>query len=100
MGWLFLIIVGGFEITGVTGMQMVTLKGLILLFISFIFSFTFLSFAMQTISLGISYAVWAGVGTVGSTLVGMMYYGESKDKLRMFFIALVVVAVAGLRLSS
>ncbi|MEH7384569.1 multidrug efflux SMR transporter [Bacillus sp. JJ1521] len=104
MSWIFLIIAGILEIVGVTGMQIMTkgqkLKGFLIILIGFIFSFSFLSLAMLTIPLGVAYAVWTGIGTVGSAIVGMMYYGESKDKLRIFFIALVVVAVIGLRLVS
>ncbi|GAF21555.1 quaternary ammonium compound-resistance protein SugE [Bacillus sp. JCM 19047] len=44
--------------------------------------------------------MWTGIGTVGSALVGMFFYNESKDRLRLFFIGLVVVAVIGLRLVS
>ena len=76
------------------------LKGFFIILIGFILSFTLLSFAMKTIPLGVAYAVWTGIGTVGSAIIGMLFYGESKDKLRIFFIALVVVAVIGLRLAS
>ncbi|MFJ7978670.1 DMT family transporter [Peribacillus sp. NPDC096379] len=104
MSWVFLIIAGIFEIVGVTGMQIMVkgqkLKGFLIILIGFIISFTLLSLAMKTIPLGVAYAVWTGIGTVGSAIIGMLYYGESKDKLRIFFIALVVVAVIGLRLAS
>lgn len=104
MSWVFLIIAGICEIVGVTGMQIMAkgqkLKGFFIILIGFILSFTLLSFAMKTIPLGVAYAVWTGIGTVGSAIIGMLFYGESKDKLRIFFIALVVVAVIGLRLAS
>ncbi|MGY3716857.1 DMT family transporter [Sutcliffiella cohnii] len=104
MSWFFLIIAGVFEIVGVTGMQVMVkgqkLKGFLIILIGFIISFTFLSLAMETVPLGVAYAVWTGIGTVGSAIIGMLYYGESKDKLRIFFIILVVVAVIGLRLVS
>lgn len=104
MSWVFLIFAGIFEIVGVTGMQIMVkgqkLKGFLIILIGFIISFTLLSLAMKTVPLGVAYAVWTGIGTVGSATIGMLYYGESKDKLRIFFIALVVVAVIGLRLSS
>ena len=104
MSWLFLIIAGILEIIGVTGMQIMAkgqkLKGFLIILIGFIFSFSLLSLAMKTIPLGVAYAVWTGIGTVGSAIIGMLYYGESKDKLRIFFIALVVVAVIGLRLAA
>ncbi len=55
---------------------------------------------MEAIPLGVAYAVWTGIGTVGSAVVGMVYYNESKDLMRIFFIGLVVVAVIGLRIVS
>lgn len=104
MSWLFLIIAGTFEVVGVTGMQILVkgqkLKGFLILLIGMSISFSFLSLGMQNISLGVAYAIWTGIGTVGSALVGMLIYGESKDKIRVFFIALVVVAVVGIRISS
>ncbi|MFS0788394.1 multidrug efflux SMR transporter [Shouchella sp. 1P09AA] len=104
MSWVMLIIAGIFEVVGVSGIQMITKgqkrKGFAVLIIGFIISFTLLGLAMETIPLGVAYAVWTGIGTVGSALVGMVYYNESKDRLRIFFIGLVVVAVIGLRLVS
>lgn len=104
MSWVMLIIAGIFEVVGVSGIQMISKgqkkKGFAILIIGFIISFTLLGLAMETIPLGVAYAVWTGIGTVGSALVGMVYYNESKDRLRIFFIGLVVVAVIGLRLVS
>ncbi|MFB4213516.1 multidrug efflux SMR transporter [Shouchella sp. JSM 1781072] len=104
MSWVMLIIAGIFEVVGVSGIQMISKgqkkKGFAVLIIGFIISFTLLGLAMETIPLGVAYAVWTGIGTVGSALVGMVYYNESKDRLRIFFIGLVVVAVIGLRLVS
>lgn len=104
MSWLFLIIAGICEVVGVTGMQIMVkgqkIKGFLIILIGFIISFTFLNLGMRTVPLGVAYAVWTGIGTVGSAIIGMLYYGESRDKLRIFFIALVVLAVIGLRLVS
>jgi len=104
MNWIALIIGGLFEVAGVTGIQMITkgnkLKGYIVLIIGFAISFNLLAVAMQTIPLGVSYAVWTGIGTVGSALVGMIFYGESKSPLRLLFMAMIIAAVVGLRLVS
>ncbi|WP_338473386.1 multidrug efflux SMR transporter (plasmid) [Niallia sp. XMNu-256] len=82
MSWVFLIIAGICEIVGVNGMQIMAkgqkLKGFFIILIGFILSFTLLSLAMKTIPLGVAYAVWTGIGTVGSAIVGMLFYGESK----------------------
>ncbi|SDJ04057.1 DMT family transporter [Natribacillus halophilus] len=104
MSWLILIIAGLFEVVGVTGIQMITKgkkgSGFAVLGGGFIISFILLSMAMDVLPLGVAYAVWTGIGTVGSALVGMIFYNESTDRWRLLFIALVVVAVVGLRLVS
>lgn len=104
MSWFLLIIAGIFEVVGVTGIQIIAQgqkkKGFAILMIGFIISFGLLGIAMETIPLGVAYAVWTGIGTVGSALVGMLYYNESKDRLRIIFIGLVVIAVIGLRIVS
>ncbi|MBM7635053.1 DMT family transporter [Geomicrobium sediminis] len=104
MSWTFLIVAGLFEVVGVTGIQMITKgerkKGFLVLILGFAISFSLLGMAMEEIPLGVAYAVWTGIGTVGSALVGMMFYNESKDRLRIVFIGIVVVAVIGLRIVS
>ncbi|MEH7086408.1 multidrug efflux SMR transporter [Neobacillus drentensis] len=104
MAWMYLILAGAFEVVGVTGMNKVVkdknLQSYMILFIGFIFSFSFLGLAMKTLPAGISYAVWTGIGTVGGTIIGMLFYGEAKDWRRILFIALILVAVIGLKMTS
>ena len=104
MAWMYLILAGAFEVVGVTGMNKVVkdknLQSYIVLFLGFIFSFSFLSLAMKTLPAGTSYAVWTGIGTVGGTIIGMLFYGEAKDWRRILFIALILVAVIGLKTTS
>ncbi|MEC0301198.1 DMT family transporter [Peribacillus frigoritolerans] len=104
MAWLYLVLAGAFEVVGVTGMNKVikvkNLQSYIVLFMGFIISFGFLSLAMKTLPMGISYAVWTGIGTVGGVIIGMLFYGESKDWKRILFIGAILVAVVGLKLTS
>lgn len=104
MNWFVLIIAGLFEVVGVTGMQRIAKgekkSGFPILIVGFLISFTLLSIAMETIPLGVAYAVWTGMGTVGSAIVGMIFYNESTDRLRLMFMGMVIVAVVGLRLVS
>ncbi|KOR80511.1 hypothetical protein AM232_20170 [Bacillus sp. FJAT-21352] len=104
MAWLYLVLAGAFEVVGVTGMNKVVkdknLQSYIVLFMGFIISFGFLSLAMKTLPMGISYAVWTGIGTVGGVIIGMLFYGESKDWKRILFIWAILVAVVGLKLTS
>lgn len=104
MGWIFLVCAGLFEVVGVTGLNLILRKKSIISFAVFIFgmvsSFTFLSLAMQSLPMGTAYAVWTGIGTVGSGLVGILFYGESKSVARIVFMAMVLSAAIGLKLIS
>ncbi|GIO88741.1 QacE family quaternary ammonium compound efflux SMR transporter [Paenibacillus faecis] len=102
MAWLLLVLAGMGEVIGVAGISRLNRSrdplSFVLLIGGFVLSITFLSIAMQSISMGTAYAVWTGMGTVGSTLVGMFLYGESKDAKRLLFIAMVLSAAVGLKL--
>ncbi|MDO7906488.1 multidrug efflux SMR transporter [Paenibacillus sp. JX-17] len=104
MAWLALVIAGSSEIFGVIGIKGLTMgkgwKALLLCAVSFGFSFTLLSYAMQTLPIGTAYAVWTGIGTVGSTLTGMFLYGEPREWKRLLFIAMILGAAVGLKLVS
>lgn len=104
MEWLYLLAAGLFEVIGVIGINQVVKKKSIqsfgILFGGFAASFTLLGIAMNTLPMGLSYAVWTGIGTAGGTLVGMIFYGEPRDWKRIFFICIIITAVIGLRLSS
>ncbi|MER2038698.1 MAG: multidrug efflux SMR transporter [Solibacillus sp.] len=103
MAWVYLLLAGAFEVGGVIGMNKVAQKRNItnfaILFGSFACSFTLLALAMKTLPMGISYAVWTGIGTVGGTLVGMFLYNESKSWKRILFISFILIAVVGLKLT-
>jgi paired small multidrug resistance pump len=104
MAWVFLIIAGVGEVLGVTGINQVNRKknlwSLTLLIGGFTMSFLFLALAMQTLSMGTAYAVWTGIGTVGSVLIGMIFYNEPKNFLRILFMSMVLTAAVGLKLIS
>lgn len=104
MAWVYLMLAGALEVVGVTGMNKVAknnnLQAYMVLIIGFIFSFSFLGLAMKTLPADTAYAVWTGIGTVGGTLVGMLFYGEAKDWRRILFIGLIIVAVIGLKMTT
>ncbi|TFE01534.1 DMT family transporter [Jeotgalibacillus salarius] len=101
MSWIALIVAGFCEVLGVNGMQRIAtgkkLSGFTFLIGGFLASLTLLSIAMTTIPLGVAYAVWTGMGTIGGVVVGMVFYGDPADRKRIFFLTLIVVAVVGLR---
>lgn len=104
MAWLALAMAGCSEVFGVIGMKGITVgkgwKALMLMVLSFVLSFSLLSYAMKSLPMGTSYAVWTGIGTVGSTITGMLLYGEQKSVLRVLFIAMILAAALGLKLLS
>jgi quaternary ammonium compound-resistance protein SugE len=62
-------------------------------------SFYLLARAVRTLPIGTAYAVWVGIGAVGTALVGLLFLGEPRTLLRMGSIALIVAGVIGLRLA-
>lgn len=74
-------------------------KWTILCIASTICSIGMLSIATTELPLSIAYAVWTGVGTILITLFGIAVFKESEDPLKLFFLALVLLGVIGLRLS-
>ncbi len=104
MAWICLIVAGLFEMIGVAMINLWhrqrNIKSLLLLMGGFGGSFLFLTIAMQSLSMSTAYAVWTGIGAAGGALLGMIFYGEPKDRLRIFFISVVLSATVGLKLIS
>ncbi len=61
-------------------------------------SLLLLGLAVRTLPVGTAYAIWTGIGTVGTVLLGILLLGESAEPLRLLFIALIVAGVVGLKL--
>ena len=65
-----------------------------------ILSVLFLERAVRGLPIGTAYAVWTGLGAVGTALFGMLLFGESRSLLRLFSLALVVLGILGLKWTS
>ena len=65
-----------------------------------IVSLALLGLALRTLPLGTAYAVWTGIGTIGTALLGIMLFDESAEVLRLVCIGLIVVGIVGLKLVS
>jgi quaternary ammonium compound-resistance protein SugE len=63
-------------------------------------SFGLMAVALKSLPFGTAYAVWTGIGAVGSILVGMLAYSEPTDPVRLLCLALIVVGMIGLKLNS
>ncbi|KAB2328901.1 DMT family transporter [Bacillus mesophilum] len=104
MAWIFLILAGLCEMWGVAMINKLhkdrNWQSLFLLFLGFGLSFIFLALAMETLPMGTAYAIWTGIGASGGAILGMIFYGESKDWRRLIFIGMVLGAAIGLKLVS
>jgi paired small multidrug resistance pump len=104
MAWVSLILAGLCEAFGVLTINKFNnsrnWKSLLLLILGFGASFLFLAYAMTTLPMGTAYAIWTGIGSSGGALLGIMFYGESKDWRRIVCIAIILGAAIGLKLVS
>ncbi|EUJ30737.1 small multidrug resistance protein [Listeria floridensis FSL S10-1187] len=104
MAWVYLIIAGLCEMSFVVTMKLSHgFKKLGYSIITILFmacSFFLLSHALKTIPIGTGYAIWTGIGAVGSVLMGMFFFKEKKSVMKIFFIAMIVAGVVGLKLTS
>lgn len=102
MAWLILIVGGMFEVGFTTALRFVdgfrdwpwTLAFLG----SVTMSMGLLEYAARTIPMGTAYAVWGGIGAVGTVIVGMAFFDEPATLIRLLLILTIVAAIAGLKL--
>jgi len=104
MAWIYLVIAGLLEVGWAIGLKYTEgwtkLGPSIVTVIGMIASFYFLSQALRTLPLGTAYAVWTGIGAVGTVVLGMALFGEPVEALRLTCIGLIVAGVVGLRVVS
>jgi quaternary ammonium compound-resistance protein SugE len=104
MAWIFLIIAGIFEVAFTTCLKLsnnfTNAIWSIGFAISITLSFFFLNRAVQAIPLGTAYAVWTGIGAVGTALVGIFFFNEPSYFWRVFFIVTLIGSLVGLKLVS
>jgi quaternary ammonium compound-resistance protein SugE len=101
MAWIYLLLAGISEIGWAIGLKYT--EGFTKLWPSvatvamMIVSFGLLAQALKTLPIGTAYAIWTGIGAVGTAVVGMMVFGESRDVLRLACLAMIVLGVVGLK---
>ncbi|PPA70560.1 DMT family transporter [Jeotgalibacillus proteolyticus] len=104
MAWTMLIIAGLFEVLFVLMMKLsegfTKMKYTAGAVIFGGISFYLLSLALKVIPIGTGYGVWTGIGAVGSVLIGMIFFKESKDTLKLLFVGMIIAGVVGLKLVS
>ncbi len=63
-------------------------------------SFYFLSQSLRELPIGTAYAVWTGIGAVGTVILGILLFGESRDVARILFLLLIIAGIFGLKVVS
>lgn len=104
MAWFWLILGGVFEIGFTTSLRFVdgfrNLPWTLAFLGSVGLSMALLEYAARTIPMGTAYAVWGGIGAIGTVMVGMAWFGEPVTTVRMLLILGVVMCIAGLKLTA
>ena len=102
MAWVYVFVAGIFEVVWVIGIKyadgFTRLWPSVGTVVAMSVSMVCLSLAVRAIPIGTAYAVWTGIGAAGAAIVGMILFHEPRDVARLFFIALIVSGVAGLKL--
>ena len=102
MAWITLFIAGLFEVGWAIGLKytdgFTRLWPTLLTLASMIVSLWLLGLALKTLPVGTAYAVWTGVGTVGTAILGIILFGESTAALRLACIGLIIAGILGLKL--
>lgn len=104
MHWLILVIAGLFEITWAVGLKytegFTRLWPTVITIAAMIASVLLLGLAMKSLPVGTSYAVWVGIGALGTAICGIWLFGESTSVLRLISLAFILLGVIGLKLAT
>jgi len=104
MAWFWLILGGMFEVGFTTSLRYVdgfrNMPWTLAFIVSVTISMGLLELASRTIPMGTAYAVWGGIGAVGTVLVGFWFYNEPSSLIRILLIFAIVAAMAGLKLTA
>ncbi|MCQ1534919.1 multidrug efflux SMR transporter [Methanosarcina sp. KYL-1] len=104
MEWIYLLIAGIFETGWAVGLKysdgLTKFYPTMFTVITLILSMYLLERALRTLPVGTAYAVWTGIGIIGTTLLGIVLFNESMNLSRIFFIGLIAVGIGGLKLVS
>ena len=104
MAWGILLLAGLFEVGWAVGLKYT--DGFTRLWPSvgtaaaLVASMALLGIALRTLPLGTAYAVWTGIGTIGTAILGIVLLGEPAGAMRLVCIALIVAGIVGLKLAS
>src|SRR5215510_5244935 len=102
MAWAYLIVAGLFEVAWAVGLKwsagFTRFWPSVLTVIAMAVSLGLLGLALRSLPLGTAYAVWTGIGAVGTVLVGMLVFGDPASAARLGCVVLIVAGIVGLKL--
>jgi quaternary ammonium compound-resistance protein SugE len=102
MAWIVLFVAGLFEVGWAVGLKYT--EGFTRFWptvwsaLSMVASLGLLGWALRTLPLGTAYAMWTGIGSVGTVLLGIVLFGESASALRLACVGLILAGIVGLKL--
>lgn len=104
MAWVMLIIAGLLEVCWAVGLKYTEgfTKPLptVLTVLAIIASMVLLSLAARSLPIGTAYAVWVGIGALGAAILGIVLFQEPVSALRVFFLAMLLTSIIGLKLTA
>ena len=102
MGWIYLTIAGVLEIGFTTAMRytdsFTKLLPSLLVLVLAAASVFLVTKSAETIPLGTAYVAWGGIGAIGTVVIGILYFNEPVTFWRLFFLAALILCIAGLKL--
>lgn len=102
MAWVILVIAGLFEIGWAVGLKyshgFTRLGPSVGTAVALVLSMALLGLSLRTLPLGTAYAIWTGIGTIGTAILGMVLFREPATAARLVCIALIVTGIVGLKL--
>lgn len=102
MSWIYLLIAGAMEVGWAAGMKyshgFTRLWPSLATAVLMAFSVLLLALAIRHLPLGTAYAVWTGIGAVGTAAAGMVFFGDPVSGLRLLCLSLIVCGIVGLKL--
>lgn len=103
MNWVILLVAGLFEIAWAIGLKysdgFTKLWPTVGTIFSLVASFLLLGIALKTLPVGTAYAIWVGIGSVGTAILGVVLFGEPADVLKVVSLGLICAGIAGLKLA-
>ena len=102
MSWVYLIVAGLLEVCWAMGMKysdgLTRLWPSVFTIVTLVISFVLLTIAVKNLPVGTAYAVWTGIGILGTTIFGMVLLGESQSAARLICLFLIFIGIIGLKM--